>query len=119
MSDSTPDQHDQPDATPTGPGMARGVLDGVGPADLSDADGVSYEVAVEAINRVVGAYSGLIGDEENAAAPDAGKIAGWREAKLAWAARRRALSPGDAAAVQAVRREAADLVRALTGHSQR
>lgn len=111
MSESKPGQ---PDVAPASPAASRSVLEGIGSAAWSEEEGVSYEVAIESINLVVGAYSGLIGDEENAAAPDAGRIAAWREAKLEWAARRRALSPGDEAAVRAVRREAADLLRELT-----
>jgi predicted hotdog family 3-hydroxylacyl-ACP dehydratase len=114
VSESKPGQQDVTPAPSASPDASRSVLEGIGSAAWSEEDGVSYEVALEDINRVVGAYSGLIGDEENAASPDAGKIAAWRQAKLEWAARRRALSPGDAVAVQAVRREAADLLRELT-----
>ena len=117
MSESKPDERD--DASSTSPGPSRSVLEGIGTSPWAEEEGVSYEVALEAVNRVVGAYSGLIGEEESAAAPDADKIAAWRQAKLEWADRRRALSPDDAAAVQAVRREAAYLLRELTGQSGR
>jgi hypothetical protein len=109
MSDNN--NHEKPQQTDP----PRSVLEGLGQATWSEEDGVSYEVAIEGINHVIGAYSGLIGEEENTETPDTAKIAAWRQAKLDWAGRRRALSPDDTAAVQAVRRETADLLRDLSG----
>ena len=109
MSESNHDQHG---ATPD---SSRSAVEGLGQTTWSEAEGVSYEVAIESINSVIGAYSGLIGDEELAETPDAAKIAEWRQAKLEWADRRRALSPNDTAAVQAVRQETAALLADLTG----
>ncbi|ADB35604.1 hypothetical protein Kfla_6612 [Kribbella flavida DSM 17836] len=92
------------------------ILGGLGKATWSEEEGVSYEVALNVINEVVGAYSGLIGREEASPSPNATKIAAWRQAKIAWAQRQRDLSPADPQAVQAVRQEAADLLRTLSDH---
>ena len=93
---------------------SQSILDGLGKASWSEEEGVSYEVALDMVNEVVGAYSGLIGREEASPSPDTAKIAAWRQAKVVWAHKRRDLSPADPQAVQAVRREAADLLRTLT-----
>lgn len=86
---------------------SKSVLDGLGQATWSDEDAFSYEAAVDSINNLIGTYSGLIGNEEDTDAPDSAKIAAWRAARQDWADRRRALTPDDTAAVQAVRREVA------------
>jgi hypothetical protein len=92
------------------------VLTGLGKATWSEEEGVSYEVALDVINDVVGAYSGLIGREEASPDPDGAKIASWRRVKVAWAHKRRELSPADPKAVASVRREAAGLLRTPSDH---
>lgn len=59
------------------------VLAGLGKASWSEEQGVSYEVALDSVNEVIGAYSGLIGREEASTEPDAAKVADWRQAKVA------------------------------------
>jgi hypothetical protein len=90
------------------------TLAGLGKATWSEEEGVSYEAALDIVNEIVGAYSGMIGREEAAPSPDATRIAAWRQAKLSWARRRNDLSPADPQAVQAVRLEGADLLRTLS-----
>lgn len=90
------------------------ILAGLGEADWSQDDAVAYEVALDIVNEIIGAYSGLIGREEASPSPDATRIAAWRQAKLAWARRRNDLSPADPQTVQAVRLEGADLLRTLS-----
>jgi hypothetical protein len=92
------------------------VLDHLGTISWSADDGVAYEVALESINQVIGAYSCLIGRENSATTPDLEAIAGWRREQQRWSARRRQLSPADPDEVAAVRRECAALLVQLTGH---
>jgi hypothetical protein len=96
-------------------GEDESVLARIGTATWSPEDGVAYEVAVEAINQVVGAYSGLIGREEATDSPDATAIESWRTARGEWARRRRALSPADRAGVDRVLEECSALLPELRG----
>ncbi|MFI5711784.1 hypothetical protein [Kribbella sp. NPDC051620] len=89
------------------------VLANLGQATWTAEEGVSYEVAVEGINLVIGAYSGLIGREEATAEPDRAKIENWIQEQHAWSDRRRALSPADQEAVRAVRQECRALLATL------
>lgn len=115
MTDSPESGNPPPRPAPAGGRKSSdGVLAGLGKSTWSEEEGVSYEVALDIVNEVVGAYSGLIGREEAAPSPDAAKIANWRQAKLAWAQKRRELSPTDPQAVASVRREAAYLLRTLS-----
>ena len=79
------------------------VLGRLGAVTWSPEDGVAYEVALEGINQVVGAYSGLIGREEASDSPDITAIDSWRTAQGEWASIRRALSPADIDGVKRVR----------------
>lgn len=89
------------------------VLSRLGPVTWSWNDGVAYEVALEGINQVVGAYSGLIAREEASENPDTEAIESWRTARSEWVRERKALSPSDRAAVDQVRAESAALLAQL------
>jgi hypothetical protein len=91
------------------------VLAGLEAATWSPEDGVAYEVALEGINQVVGAYSALIGREEASDTPDAAAIESWRTAQGEWAQKRRALSPVDRAGVDQVRAACSALLAELRG----
>lgn len=84
-------------------GEYESVLSRLGAVTWSPEDGVAYEVAVEGINQVVGAYSGLIGREEASDSPDLAAIESWLSAQGEWANIRRALSPTDPDGVARVR----------------
>jgi hypothetical protein len=86
------------------------VLGNLGPATWSAEEGVAYEVALEGINHVIGAYAAMIGKAESAPEPDLDAIARWRHEQQKWSVRRRELSPGDFDAVQQVREECAALL---------
>lgn len=90
-----------------------GVLTNLGAATWSAEEGVAYEVAVEGINQVIGAYAAMIGRAESAPDPDAEAIAGWRREQQKWSVRRRELSPADPGAVRQVRQECAALLAQL------
>ncbi|MFJ3883196.1 hypothetical protein ACIPW5_37840 [Streptomyces sp. NPDC090077] len=87
------------------------VLAGVEQASWSAEDGTAYEVALEGINHVVGAYSGLIGRAEKAG--DAARAGELAAEQGEWAARRKTLTPNDRAAVDAVTTEAAQKLAQL------
>jgi hypothetical protein len=89
------------------------VLARLGPVTWSPEDGIAYEVALEGINQVVGAYSALIGREEAAEIPDIAAIESWQAAQAEWANTRRTLSPEDRAAVERVRAECSTLLAEL------
>lgn len=89
------------------------VLAGLGPVTWSPEDGVAYEVALEVIQQVVGAYSALIARERAAAAPDAELIDSWRGERRRWQERARSLSPDDRGTVDEVSAECAALLPAL------
>ncbi|GGY71403.1 hypothetical protein GCM10010363_60900 [Streptomyces omiyaensis] len=79
------------------------VLAGMGEATWSAEDGTAYEVALEGTHHVVGAYSRLIAEAEEAGDTERARILG--EEQGAWAARRADLSPADRATVDAVTAE--------------
>ncbi|MFD9248125.1 hypothetical protein ACFV0D_40690 [Streptomyces sp. NPDC059556] len=68
------------------------VLGSMGTANWSAEDGTAYEVALEGINHVVGAYSGLIAQAQ--AAGDAERAQALIGEQGAWAARKKGLTPG-------------------------
>ncbi|MGW3100008.1 hypothetical protein ACWDCC_41960 [Streptomyces sp. NPDC001102] len=82
-------------------------------ATWSPEDGTAYEVALEGINHVVGAYSGLIAEAETAA--DTERAEQLAAEQRRWAARRKSLTPADRAGVDAVTAECARLLRQLRG----
>ena len=100
---------------PMSHGEDESVLAGLQAATWSPEDGVAYEVALEGINQIVGAYSGLIGREEASDNPAAAAIGAWRAAQSEWARRRRSLSPDDRAGVEQVLEECAALLTELRG----
>lgn len=89
------------------------VLSRLGPVTWSWDDGIAYEVALEGINQVVGAYSGLIGREEASENPDHAAIDAWVAAQNTWEDRREALSPADRAGVDRARAECVSLLAEL------
>jgi predicted hotdog family 3-hydroxylacyl-ACP dehydratase len=91
------------------------VLARVEPATWSPEDGTAYEVALEGINQVIGAYSALIGRAEASDALDSAAIESWRTAQGEWAQKRRALSPADRAGVAQVRAACSALLAELRG----
>ncbi|MFI8234934.1 hypothetical protein ACIGDI_39680 [Streptomyces sp. NPDC085900] len=80
-------------------------------ATWSPEDGTAYEVALEGINHVVGAYSGLIAEAE--AAVDTERAEQLAAEQRRWSARRKSLTPADRAAVDAVTAECAQLLQQL------
>ena len=89
------------------------MLAGLGPVTWSPEDGVAYEVALEVIQQVVGAYSALIARERAAAAPDAEVIGSWRSERHRWQERARSLSPDDRGTVDEISAECAARLPAL------
>ncbi|MFE9018126.1 hypothetical protein ACFYNL_06065 [Streptomyces sp. NPDC007808] len=89
------------------------VLQNLGPATWSAEDGTAYEVALEGINHVVGAYSGLIAEAESAA--DTARVETLTAERRGWAARRGSLTPADRAEVDAVTAECARVLAELLG----
>ncbi|MGW2477234.1 hypothetical protein [Streptomyces sp. NPDC001665] len=87
------------------------VLAGMGTASWSAQDGVAYEVALEGINHVVAAYSGLI-----AQARKAGNSVRGDELlaeQSAWSAKRGSLAPEDRAGVDALTADSAQVLERL------
>ncbi|GGM24656.1 hypothetical protein GCM10010129_81420 [Streptomyces fumigatiscleroticus] len=89
------------------------VLQNMTTATWSAADGTAYEVALEGINHVVGAFSELIGEAE--AAGDAARVEDLAAQQRAWTARRRSLTPADRTEVDTVTTECAQLLIRLRG----
>ncbi|MGW7648329.1 hypothetical protein [Streptomyces bobili] len=89
------------------------VLLTMGTATWSSEDGTAYEVALEGINHVVGAYTRLIGESEAANATERADSLSGEQRR--WAARRRTLTPADRAEVDAVTAECARLLAELRG----
>ncbi|MFE2011299.1 hypothetical protein [Streptomyces sp. NPDC059491] len=87
------------------------VLAGMGTASWPAEDGTAYEVALEGIAHVVGAYSRLIAAAEKAG--DAARSGELTAEQGAWAARRKSLTPGDRGEVDAVTAESALLLQQL------
>ncbi|MFE5592320.1 hypothetical protein [Streptomyces sp. NPDC056549] len=87
------------------------VLAGMGTASWSAEEGTAYEVALEGISHVVGAYSGLISRAEKAG--DSTRARQLAAEQGAWAARRKSLTPADPAAVAVVTAEAAQTLAQL------
>ncbi|KUL73924.1 MULTISPECIES: hypothetical protein [unclassified Streptomyces] len=92
----------------TDPGPA---LQGMGAATWSTEDGTAFEVALEGINHVVGAYSRLIAEAR--AADDAERAQTLVAERAQWSARRKSLTPADRPAVDAVTAESARLLQQL------
>lgn len=92
------------------PGSA---LQNMGTATWSAEDGTAYEVALEGINHVVGAYSRLIAEAETAVATERAETLSAEQRR--WAARRKSLTPADRAEVDAVTAECARLLAELRG----
>ncbi|MFI8101232.1 hypothetical protein [Streptomyces sp. NPDC086023] len=87
------------------------VLGSLGPAAWSEEDGRAYEVALDGINQVVGAYSGLIAAAERAGEAD--RVRGLRQEQARWSAKRLDLTPADRQEVDAITAEAAGVLRGL------
>ncbi|WP_331720388.1 hypothetical protein [Streptomyces sp. NBC_00209] len=87
------------------------VLAGMGTASWSAEDGVAYEVALEGINHVVGAYSGLIAQARKAG--DSARVDELLAEQSAWSAKRGSLGPEDRAGVDALTAESAQALERL------
>ena len=96
-----------------GGGEDRPVLAGLGPVSWSPEDGVAYEVALEVIQQVIGAYSALIAKEESRAASDASLIESWEQEQGRWAGRGRELDPADRRGIDQVVAECQALLARL------
>ncbi|WP_329417905.1 hypothetical protein OG802_35535 (plasmid) [Streptomyces sp. NBC_00704] len=91
----------------------RSALQGMGTAMWSSEDGTAYEVALEGINHVVGAYSRLIAEAEAAGATE--RVENLSAEQRRWAARRKSISPADRTEVDAVTAECARPLAELRG----
>lgn len=89
------------------------VLRAMGAATWSAQDGTAYEVPLEGINHVVGAYSSLVAAAEQAG--DADRVRELTEAQATWAARRQGLSPARRAQVDAVTVKSSQVLKRLRG----
>lgn len=94
-------------------GGGQPVLAALGPVAWALEDGVAYEVALEVIQQVVGAYSALIAKEESADAPNTLAIEAWEREQGQWVRTGRELSPADRTGVDRVTAECQALVAAL------
>ncbi|MFD5848173.1 hypothetical protein [Streptomyces chartreusis] len=83
----------------------------MGTATWFSEDGTAFEVALEGINHVVGAYSRLIAEARAADDNDRADALGAERAQ--WSRRRKGLTPADRAAVDAVTTESAQLLHQL------
>ncbi|MFF6903312.1 hypothetical protein [Streptomyces hydrogenans] len=92
------------------------VLASMGTATWSAEDGTAYEVALEGINHVVGAYSGRIREAREAG--DGEKALVLLEERAAWSKKRRSLSPADRSAVDALTAESAEVLANLRGSAR-
>ncbi|MFJ3766251.1 hypothetical protein ACIPQJ_00165 [Streptomyces sp. NPDC090082] len=88
-------------------------LAGMGTASWSAEEGTAYEVALEGISHVVGAYSRLIARAEKAG--DSARAGALVAEQGAWAARRKSLTPPDQDTVAAVTAESARTLARLRG----
>ncbi|MGW1930634.1 hypothetical protein [Streptomyces sp. NPDC001919] len=79
------------------------VLGNMGTADWSSEDGTAHEVALEGVNHVVGAYSGLIAQAE--AAGDTERARTLVDEQGGWAAKRKGLTPADRSSVDTLTAE--------------
>ncbi|MFF5189393.1 hypothetical protein ACFY30_37450 [Streptomyces sp. NPDC000345] len=91
------------------------VLQNIELGTWSSQDGAAYEVALEGINHVVGAYSRLIAEAETAA--DAKRVESLTAEQRRWSARRVTLTPADRAEVDAVAVECSRLLAELRGRA--
>jgi len=96
-----------------GGGGDQSVLGAMGPVTWSLEDGVAYEVALELIQQVVGAYSALIAKEESSEVPDTTVIESWERVQGRWAGRGRELHPADRRGVESIIAECQALVAEL------
>ncbi|MFE7443790.1 hypothetical protein ACFU7X_25455 [Streptomyces chartreusis] len=83
----------------------------MGTATWSSEDGTAFEVALEGINHVVGAYSRLIAEARAADNNDQADALVAERAQ--WSRRRKGLSPADRAAVDTVTADSARLLEQL------
>ncbi|KAB2976882.1 hypothetical protein F8R89_35675 [Streptomyces sp. SS1-1] len=86
-------------------------LRNVGTATWSMEDGIAFEVALNGIDSVVGAYTRLIAQARSA--DDTQKARDFAAQRGRWSARRRRITPADRATVDAVISESARLLEQL------
>lgn len=94
------------------------ILDQLKGFEWSNEESVAFEVALEAINGAVGAYSALIAWEESKIVPDLKIIAMARTAQANLARQRVTLEPSNPMQVAAIRRhcvQIAEEVRRKSG----
>ncbi|MDX2692188.1 hypothetical protein [Streptomyces ipomoeae] len=89
------------------------VLSSMATATWSAEDGTAYEVALEGINHVVGAYSGLI--DEAKTAHDTARAETLIAERRRWAARRESLTPARRTEVDVITAECSRLLAQLRG----
>lgn len=87
------------------------TLANLGTSTWSAEDGMAYEVALEGINHVVGAYSGRIREAREAG--DGERVRLLLEERTAWSQKRGSLSPADRSAVDALTAESAEVLANL------
>ncbi|APY87582.1 hypothetical protein DCW30_22075 [Streptomyces alfalfae] len=87
------------------------VSDQLGPYEWSNEETAAYEAAIEAINRVVGAYSAVISAEETKDAPEQDVIDNARAAQSRLARARESLRSSDHEQIAAARAHYAQLAR--------
>lgn len=93
--------------------MSEPVIGNLRPHVWSSEQSVAYEAAIEAINGVVGAYSGLIAEAENRPGTGA-EIAEYQRLRTKCQQERRGLKPEDAENIARVRASYAARLRELT-----
>ncbi|MFE1437392.1 hypothetical protein [Streptomyces sp. NPDC058739] len=89
------------------------ILQGIQAATWSFEDATAYEVALDGMDFVVGAFSRLISEAE--AANDTDRAEALTAEQRRWASRRDGLTPADRAEVHAVTAECAPLLARLRG----
>ncbi|MFC7872033.1 hypothetical protein ACFUS2_12905 [[Kitasatospora] papulosa] len=93
--------------------MSEPVISNLRPHVWSSEQSVAYEAAIEAINGVVGAYSGLLSEAEGRPGADA-EAAEYRRLRAACQQERRSLKAEDTENIARVRAAYAARLRELT-----
>jgi hypothetical protein len=91
------------------------IIGSMRPYEWSSEDAVAYEVAIEAINGAIGAYTARIAAEKAKPEPDAAAIERWQAGQTECVRLRRQLDPDNQAQIAEARRHftaLADEVRA-------
>ncbi|WP_327170155.1 hypothetical protein OG471_00800 [Streptomyces sp. NBC_01336] len=94
--------------------MSEPVIGNLPPYTWSSEESVAYEAAIEAINGVVGAYSGLITEAEERGSTD--EVADLSRRRAACQQERRGLKADNTEEIARVRATYATRLRELTGN---